>query len=49
MACLGWDMVQLAELSNFPVDRLRAIANDAAPQRGISSQTASAVARAYVR
>jgi len=49
MACLGWDMVQLAELSNVPVDRLRAIANDAAPQRGISSQTASAVARAYVR
>ena len=43
LACLGWDMVQLGELSHVPVDRLRAIANDAAPQRGISSHTASAV------
>ena len=47
LACLGWDMVQLAELSDVPVDRLRAIANDAAPQQGISSRTASAVARTY--
>ena len=47
LACLGWDMVQLSELSDVPVDRLRAIANDAAPQRGISSHTASAVARTY--
>jgi len=47
LACLGWDMVQLGELSDVPVDRLRAIANDAAPQRGISSHTASAVARTY--
>ena len=47
LACLGWDMVQLGEHCHVPVDRLRAIANDAAPQRGITSRTASAVARAY--
>ena len=34
LACLGWDMVQLGEHSHVPVDRLRAIANDAAPNGG---------------
>ena len=47
LACLGWDMVQLGNLSDVPVDRLRAIANDAAPHRGITYHTASAVARTY--
>lgn len=47
LACMGWDMVRLAERSHVSAQQLRNIANDAAPSSGISAATAAAVAGIY--
>lgn len=47
LACMGWDMVRLAERSNLSAQQLRNIANDAAPSSGVSPATADAVADIY--